>query len=238
MQKEKLLDFVLFNFLAKNKSNAEEIMEAGKGYIIPGIVASDFEDISLGVDKVNELKRVTNTISVGLGGGGDPQYAKRVVEIAARSNPGHINQPFERAAYAKGYLEGKEESQLVNGLVVPSGKVGTVCLPSGQEMAVEELVGLAKQLGIESIKFMPLKGEQHLAELVYLTQVAAQKGIRGIEPAGGIGRANIKMIIEAVQHIDIEFFMPHIFGSTIDPDTKRTIPSEVETIIQHVEELA
>ncbi|MDR4317607.1 4-hydroxy-2-ketovalerate aldolase [Niallia circulans] len=232
MLKEKLFDFVLFNFLAKDKENVQDIMEAGKGFVVPGIVASDFSNKQEGASKVKELKEVVDIVSIGLGGGGDPVYAKRVLDIAAISNPGHINQPFESAIYAKGFLEGKGASpQLVNALVKPSGTVGTVKLASGMEVKVEEFVEIALVLGVESIKFMPLSGEVHLEELVYLTKVAAQKGIRGIEPAGGISAFNIKTIIDAVKKIEIEFFMPHIFGSTIDQATGKTIPTEVAQIL-------
>ncbi|MRG84939.1 KDGP aldolase [Salinibacillus xinjiangensis] len=235
MLKNKLYDFVLFNFLAQDQKNTEEVMTAGKGFVVPGIVASDFDNIDKGASRVKEIKAASDVVSIGLGGGGNPEFAKRVVDIAALSNPGHINQPFDQCAYANGYLAGKGMPQLVNALVVPSGSVGTVKLPSGLEMKVEELVEIAQAMGIESIKFMPLKGEAHLEELVYLTKVAAQKGIRGIEPAGGISASNIKEIIQAVKDIEIEFFMPHIFGSTIDKETGRTIPAEVEKIMQALE---
>ena len=237
MQKHKLHDFVLFNFLAKDKENALDIIDAGNGYVVPGIVASDYEDIDKGVQKVQELKEVADVISIGLGGGGDPDQAEKVVEIASLSNPGHINQPFESAAHAKGFLEGKGVGQLVNALVKPSGDPKKVQLVSGVEIHTEIFLDIAKELGIESIKFMPLNGETHLKELVYLTKIAAQKGIRGVEPAGGIHSGNIKKIIESVQNIDIEFFMTNIFGSTIDNETGRTIPEEVNKIIKTVEGL-
>ncbi|MGG0718327.1 KDGP aldolase [Robertmurraya massiliosenegalensis] len=236
MLKDKLFDFVLFNFLAKDKENVQDIMDAGKGFVVPGIVASDFSIIEEGASKVKELKEVVDIVSIGLGGGGDPMYAKRVLDIAAFSNPGHINQPFESAIYARGFLDGKGTSpQLVNALVNPSGTIGTVKLPSGLELKVEEFVEMALALEVESIKFMPLSGEVHLEELVYLTKVAARKGIRGIEPAGGISKSNIKTIINAVKNIEIEFFMPHIFGSTIDQATGKTIPTEVAKILHSLE---
>ncbi|MBB6453696.1 uncharacterized protein (TIGR03581 family) [Salirhabdus euzebyi] len=235
MLKHKLYDFVLFNFLARDKKNTEEVVTAGKGFVVPGIVASDFDHIEDGANRVREIKEVSDVVSIGLGGGGNPAFAQRVVDIAALSNPGHINQPFERTSFAKGYLDAKGLPHLVNALVTPSGNVGTVKLASGYEIQVEEFVEIAKATGIESIKFMPLKGNVHLEELAYLTKVAAEKGIRGIEPAGGISAANIKSIIDAVKDYSIELFMPHIFGTTIDKQTGRTIPAEVEKIMQALE---
>lgn len=229
----KLNDFLLFNFLAKDKENAQEIIKAGEGYIVPGIVSSDFENIEDGVKKVEELKEVTPIVSIGLGDNGNPANWDRVLEIAAGSNPGHINQPFEKSSFSRGYLQGKGIDQVVNGLVAPTGKVGYVKV-SGLEVKVEDLVDLALSMGIESIKFMPLKGLVHLDELVYLCKVAAEKGIVSVEPAGGISADNIVEIVNAVKDTGLSVFMPHIFGSTIDKETGRTIPEEVAKIVQLV----
>jgi 2-dehydro-3-deoxy-phosphogluconate aldolase len=234
MNVRKLHDFVLLNFLAKDRENAEEIMEAGNGYVVPGIVASDYPDVEQGIQQVKELKRSAEVISVGLGDGGNPANWEKVLQIAAGSNPGHINQPFERASFAAGYLQAKGLDQLVNALVVPTGTVGVIKLTSGLEIKVDEFVEMAAAMGIQSIKFMPVNGVAHLAELIYLTKVAAKKGIRGIEPAGGISVENIAELVNAVRGIDIEFFMPHIFGSTIDKVTGKTIPGEVKKIVQKI----
>lgn len=68
----KLDDFVLFIFLAKDRKNAAEIIEAGDGYIVPGIVSSDFNTTEEGIEKVKEFKEVAPVISIGLGDGGNP----------------------------------------------------------------------------------------------------------------------------------------------------------------------
>ncbi|WP_066309491.1 KDGP aldolase [Bacillus sp. FJAT-29814] len=229
----KLDDFLLFNFLAKDRENAEEILEAGQGFVVPGIVSSDFAMIADGIKKVAELKEVAPVVSVGLGDNGNPANWDKVLDIAAGSNPGHINQPFEKSSYSRGFLKAKGLDQAVNGLVSPARKVGYVKL-SGMEMRVEDLVDLAVSMGVESIKFMPLKGVTHLEELVYLCRVAAEKGIVSIEPAGGISADNIVAIVDAVRETGIPVFMPHIFGSTIDKNTGRTIPEEVAKIVRLV----
>lgn len=230
---DKLDDFLLFNFLAKDKENAAEIMEAGAGYIVPGIVSSDFESIEAGIEKVKELKEIAPVVSIGLGDGGNPENWEKVLKISAGSNPGHINQPFEKSSYSNGYLQGIGLNQVVNGLVSPSGNVGTVKL-AGIEIKVEDLVELAVSMGIESIKFMPLKGTIHLEELVYLCKIAAEKGILSVEPAGGISSENIVEIVQTVRETGISLFMPHIFGSTIDKQTGRTLPEEVSKIVNLV----
>lgn len=101
-------------------------------------------------------------------------------------------------------------------------------------MRAEDLVDLAVSMGIDSIKFMPLKGTVHLAEFVYLCRVAAEKRILSVEPAGGIAADNIVEIIQAVRETGISLLMPHIFGSTIDKETGRTLPKEVVKIINLV----
>ncbi|WP_088052688.1 KDGP aldolase [Virgibacillus dakarensis] len=237
---EKLFDKFLFNFLASDAANAADIMEAGSGYVVPGIVSDKFNSVAEAAKKVKELKSVAKVVSIGLGGGGNTANWKKVLDIASASLPGHLNQPFETAAYAKGFLDGKNNSkQLVNALVQPTGEVGKVRLAnSGNVLQVDEFIDIVVSLGIESIKMMPVKGTQHIDELIYLTKLAAKKGIRGVEPAGGIDAGNIKAIIEGVKDMNIEFFMPHIFGSTIDKETGKTIPAKVREIIGIVEELS
>ncbi|MCA1035912.1 KDGP aldolase family protein [Bacillus infantis] len=228
---KKLNDYILFNFLAKDKENAEEIISAGEGYIVPGIVSSDFTAIEEAAKTVEEIKEVAPLVSIGLGDGGNPANWEKVLGIAAKSQPGHINQPFEKSSYVRGVLYGMGQKQMVNGLVAPTGRIGYV-KAGGVEMAAEELVELAAAMGIPSIKFMPLKGTIHLEELTYLTKAAAQKGIMAIEPAGGISESNITEIIAAVKDTGIPLFMPHIFGSTIDKHTGRTLAEEVAKIVK------
>ena len=236
---DKLYDKFLFNYLARDAANAADVMEAGSGYIIPGIVSDQYGSIETAANKVLELKTVTDVVSIGLGGGGNTANWKKVLDIAVASNPGHLNQPFETATYTNGFLNGKSmPKQIINALIQPTGEVGKIRLAeAGKVMRVEEFIDVAVGLGIESIKMMPVKGNQHLDELIYLTKIAAAKGIRGVEPAGGIDASNIKDIVQGVKSIDIEFFMPHIFGSTIDKVTGETIPSKVREIYNIVEGL-
>ncbi|RHW29917.1 KDGP aldolase [Oceanobacillus profundus] len=237
--KEKLYDKFLFNFIARDAANAAAVMEAGSGYVIPGIVSDNYDSIDAATKKVIELKTITDMVSIGLGGGGKTANCRKVLDIAVASDPGHINQPFETAAYTKGFLDGKgTRKQLANALIQPTGEIGKIRLAnSGSIIKVEQFIDIAASLGIESIKMMPIKGNQHLDELIYLTKVAAAKGIRGVEPAGGIDASNIKDIVMGVMAIDIEFFMPHIFGSTIDKITGETIPSKVNEIMEIMEGL-
>ncbi|SFB00069.1 conserved hypothetical protein EF_0839/AHA_3917 [Lentibacillus halodurans] len=237
--KEKWHDKFLFNFLAHDADNAAAILEAGSGYVVPGIVSDHFTSVDDAVDKVNELKKVSNVVSIGLGGGGNADNWRKVLRIAVASEPGHLNQPFETASYSQGYLDrGNLDKQVVNALVKPTGEVGKIQLANaGSTMDVEAFMDIAASLGIESIKMMPVHGTEHVEELVYLTRIAQAKGIRGVEPAGGINVTNIGEIMAGVKDIDIEFFMPHIFGSAVDHETGKTIPEKVRAIFKTVEGL-
>lgn len=234
--KRKLHEKYLFNFLAKDAKNASDIMEAGAGYVVPGITSDQYKSIEDAILKVEELKTVASTVSIGLGGGGNTGNWKRALEIAAASSPGHLNQPFETASYSKGYLAEKE--QLVNALVKPTGKVGKIQLAnSGKVFNVEQFLEIASCLGIESIKLMPINGTVHLDELIHLTEKAQIYGIKGVEPAGGINLTNIKDIALSVKNIEIDFFMPHIFGAAMDSDTGETIPEIAREFYKEVEGL-
>lgn len=236
--RDKLYGKFLFNYLAKDMKNAADIMEAGGGYVVPGIASDQYNLINDAIKKVQELKTITKTVSIGLGDGGNTENWKKVLDIAIGSNPGHINQPFETASYTRGFLDGKGKKQLVNALVNPTGEKGKIQLANSKKVInVDEFLEIATSIGIESIKLMPVNGIDHLDELIYLTEMASVYGIKGVEPAGGINLNNIKQIIDGVKNIDIEFFMPHIFGSTIDPKTGETIPDAVKEIYKKVKDL-
>lgn len=228
---KKIDGFLVFNFLVKDKENLKEIL-AVTDCVIPGIVAADFSDINLAVKTIDELKSLSEIVSVGLGDDGNPALWEKVLLIAEQANPGHLNQPFEKSSYVKGYLEGKGMPQLVNALVNPTGRPGLLRLPSGMEMEVERFLDLIKIIGIESVKLMPATG--HLDELRYLAYAAAERGIRGIEPAGGINESNVREIVAIGKGSGIEFFMPHIFDSVLDRDTGRTNPVKVGNILEAV----
>jgi 2-dehydro-3-deoxy-phosphogluconate aldolase len=231
---EKIKDRLLFNFLASGADNAEQVMEAARGFAVPGIVSTDFAATAEAAARVAELKKAAPVISIGLGGGGDLTMWSKVIDIALLSNPGHINQPFHTSGYAQGIFRQAAMPQYINGLVAPSGKPGIVKLAGGREMEVELFVELASMMNIVSIKVMPVQGVAHLEELVHIAKVAARNGIYGIEPAGGIHAGNIRELVSALLATDISFVMPHVFGNTIDPVTGRTLPEKVEEVVRNV----
>jgi len=235
MIEEKIGDKYLLNFLAGDQQNAEAIMEAGGGCVVPGIVASDYDHIGDAVDKVAELKRASDVISVGLGDGGNPHNWNKALQISKKSSAGHLNQPYPYASYSKGALEQEGSMQLINGLVIPSGQRGYVRLPFSDKLYnTRTTIEMASIIGIDSIKVMPIRGMEHLEEFIDITKLAAEFGIRGVEPAGGIHVGNIRSLCQAVSSVDIEFVMPHIFGSVMEVHPY-TLPYKVEEIMSQLE---
>lgn len=224
-------DFALFNFLAKDKENGKEVMDAARGYAVPGIVATNYTTAEEAAKAINDLQKTAEVVSVGLGGGGDWNNWRNVLHIARLEPDCHINQPIETAGLTNKLLP----ETYTNALVRPTGKIGIVKLSSGDEITAEEAVDYCLSAGIPSIKFMSVEGTKYLDELIYLAKVAADKGIYGIEPAGGIGAENIYEITTAIQKTGIPFYMPHIFGKTIDQATGRTKPEEIEKIMVALE---
>jgi 2-dehydro-3-deoxy-phosphogluconate aldolase len=222
-------DQFLLNVLAKDEKNASDLLEASDGFCVPGIAAADFLTVEKAVETVKSIKRSSPVVSIGLGGGGKFDEWKRVIDIAVLSNPEHINQPFEKAPFAKGFLEAKDCFPIVNALISPSGKIGFVKLSSGKMTRVEQLLELAAAFGIESIKVMPMKGLDHLEELIFITKEATKRGIRGIEPAGGIKVQHLPVLYKEIRKIDIELFMPHIFGDVLQGRGESN-PSKVKEI--------
>ncbi|MBB3908775.1 KDGP aldolase [Anoxybacteroides rupiense] len=220
LKMKKFRDQLLINVLASGEENAKAIYDAGEGYIVPGIAAADYSTIDEGVAKLRELKKAVPVVSIGLGGGGNFREWKRVVQMAVEAKSEHINQPYETASYAKGYLEANNVKPMINALVVPTGIIGKVRLSTGATVDVESCLDLAAALNIDSIKVMPVKGLTHLEELVFIAKEAVKRGIRGIEPAGGIKIEHVPIMFKAIQQTHIELFMPHIFGDLLVEPSK------------------
>ncbi|WP_017437635.1 KDGP aldolase [Saccharococcus caldoxylosilyticus] len=222
-------DQLLLNVLAKDGKNAADLLEASDGFCVPGIAAADFATIEEAVETVKSIKQSSPVVSIGLGGGGKFDEWKRVVDIAVRSNPEHINQPLERALFAKGFLAAKQCFPIITALISPSGEVGFVKIPTGKKIKVEPLLELAAACGVESIKVMPMKGLDHLEELLFIAKEAAKRGIRAIEPAGGIKVHHLPVLYKEIRKTNIELFMPHVFRDVLQGKGESN-PSRVKEI--------
>lgn len=232
---QKLHGKFMFNVLAFNRKNTADIMEAGRGYMVPGIISEHFKSVPEAVQRVKELQSVTQEVAVGLGGGGEFSNWKKALDISVATNPKHLNQPFEKAAYAKGFLDSQQVTgQIVNALVWTTGEVGKIRLSTGPVIDVEAFLEMVVALGIESVKLMPVHSG-NLDELIYLTKKAAECGVRGVEIAGDIDKGNITDMIAGIKPIDIEFFMPHIFDPLVDRETGETSPEEIKQLMTILE---
>lgn len=228
---ERFEERLLVNVLAEDEKNAAAVLEAGDGYVVPGIAAADFPEIDGAVERVLSLKKAAPAVSVGLGGGGSFREWERVLKIAERARPEHINQPFEKAPFVQGYLAAEGIHPVINALVSPAGEIGKVRLATGMEMEAERFLDLAAALGIVSVKVMPVNGLAHLEELVFIAEAAAKRGIRGIEPAGGIKSEHLPVLYQVLKKTKIELIMPHIFGDVL-AGKGRSDPAKVENLFR------
>jgi hypothetical protein len=46
----------------------------------------------------------------------------------------------------------------------------------------------------------------------------------------------IRSIVSTVQHTQVDFFRPHVFGATIDKQLGRTLPEEVAKVVKAVKQ--
>ncbi len=227
---DKWKNSILFNFLTANVEDVQKVVKLTKGYVVPGIVVSNFKNTDEAVFKIKELQTVVDVVSIGLGDNGNVGNFSKVLSVARNCENIHINQPIETAGFAKVL----HPSIYVNGLVRPSGKVGYVRAIGNELYKIEDVVDACLELNISSIKFMSIEGEKHLDECAYVSEVAAKKGMYGIEPAGGIDASNIRNITDTILSTGISFFMPHIFGSVLDKNTGQIMASKVERLLYAV----
>jgi 2-dehydro-3-deoxy-phosphogluconate aldolase len=231
----------LFNVLAKDADNAKEIWEASEGYAVIGMVLKDYSSMEEAYEAASDIKKVVGMVSVGLGGGDSTQW-KRVVEVALRLDPGHINQVFPATGYTIGALQSRGfEGNVVNALVSPSGTPGQVVLSTGplsEKASVKAVVPcevafrMIKEVGGVAVKAFPIEGDKRLPELSAIAKATKQAGLPILELTGGITVGNVERLLLACMEDGPEMVIPHVHSSIIDKETKRTDPDKVAELVQ------
>lgn len=233
---------VALNLLAKDIPNAKDVEDVLDGNVFIGVLSKNFENTEAAVKYFREFKKEIKTISVGLGDG-DPNQWKMAAEIAAETDPGHVNQVFTTAPYTLGLLKGKGCTRtLVNSLISPSGEVGKVIISTGPHSSqmntavvdTKTALGMLKDTGIMSVKFFHMKGLKHIDELKEVAMICAEVGIPVIEPTGGISTDNLYTIVKTCVDAGCEKVIPHVYSSAIDKTTGLTDTSIVRNLYESI----
>lgn len=236
-------DRIVLNLLAKDPKNAQEVYEATEGHVLIGLMLKQFASATEAAPVAKAFLEVLPVISVGLGAG-DPHQWSKVVEAALLTNPGHINQVFSAAAYTVGALkaQGLHHDNVVNALVSPSGQPGQVIISTGPlsqnlppvQVSCEAAATLLAEVGVDSVKFYPVGGDQRLEEVAAMAKAAAAAGIPIFEPTGGLTVKNVARVVETCLQAGAQVVIPHIYTAIVDPDTGLTKPEEAAALLAEV----
>lgn len=230
---------VIFNVLAKDLENAEELVEIAGDRVLVGVMVKNFPTEEAAVAQIKQLKDNGVLVSVGLGAG-DPKMWKKVANVAVLTAPHHINQVFPAAGYTLGRMEQSADVvPVVNALIEPTGTPGQVYISTGPaSSAYREPVSCALaatmmvELGVSSLKFYPIEGIKRLDEVAEMTKAAVQAGIKMIEPTGGITLDNVHEIVQTCLDNGAETVIPHLYTSLIDKETGETKSSAMQQLME------
>ena len=146
---------------------------------------SKWENIKRKKGKTDAIRaRITTKISKEITiaarmGGGDPAQAPRAAQVAALTNPGHVNQTFTGAMFTEGLLTGaKCFDTITNCMMYPTGTVGMVQISTGAVsdkhekgiVSVETAACMLRDVGVPSVKFFNMHGLKHIEELKALAE--------------------------------------------------------------------
>jgi len=232
---------LLYNFLVADEDNAKEVWEASEGYGVLGIVLKDYPSLDQAMEICLKIKELTGMVSIGLGGGDSSQW-RRVVDLALRLNPGHLNQVFPAVGYTIGALEtrGIAQDNVVNALISPSGTPGIVVVSTGPvsekasepaRVPVDTAIKMVSDVGGKSIKLFPIGGTKKLPEVIAVAKSTKEAGLPVLEPTGGITPDNVGELLEACLEFGPPLIIPHVHSSVIDPATGRTVPELVRRVV-------
>lgn len=218
---------------AADAEDAVAVWEASEGVALPALVAHDFPTKRALVDEVARSLAEVPVVSVALGGRADATQWKKVLACGT-ATPLHLNQPFVTAAYVKGRSPGS----WVNGLVELTDEPGRVRLAGEGAARLELEVGAAAALlaggRVDALKLHPTDPEHGFRATVAAAVAAAEAGLAGFEPAGGLDLANTPRLIEQLVAISDTKILPHVFGAVTDVATGRADLARVRRLVADV----
>jgi 2-dehydro-3-deoxy-phosphogluconate aldolase len=232
---------VIFNVLAKDIENAKELYEVAKEQILVGLTVKDFPSEEAAIEAVSSFKTAGIPVSVGLGAG-DATFWKNVVNVSTKTIPSHVNQVFPAAGYTLGAMQqlGAHHT-IVNALIEPSGIVGEVYILTGpkskqtkEKVSCELAATMLAEIGIHSVKFYPIDGDNRLEEVAAMVRSAVSSGIKVFEPTGGIDLNNVRSIVQTCFDNGAELVIPHLYTSLIDKQTGKTEVEKVKQLLTMV----
>lgn len=234
-----MLAKVMFNVLAKDVKNANEISQYDRSRILVGVMVKNFAINGAAIAQVRAYMEQGIRTSVGLGAG-DPAMWKRVADVSAECNPYHINQVFPAAGYTKGRLEAVHPGEfIVNSLLEPAAEPGMVYISTGvvsqekkEAITCEAAAKLMADIGLSSVKFYPIEGLKKLEHVKAMARAAVKEGIFIFEPTGGIGMDNVHEIVKVCLEEGVKTVIPHLYTSLVDKETGETKPEYIKELLE------
>jgi 2-dehydro-3-deoxy-phosphogluconate aldolase len=229
---------VIFNCLAKDVENAQELVKVGGGRVLIGLMVKAFPDEQSAIKEVLLYKENNIPVSVGLGAA-DPAQWKKVADVSAQTIPNHINQVYPASAYTLGRMEELGASEtIINAVINPSGTPGRVIISTGptsskfeENVSAEVAATMLAEMGVHSVKFYPIDGDKRLDEVAAMAKAAAAAGIKYFEPTGGISLDNVEAIVKTCLENGAEVVIPHLYTSLIDKKTGKTKPEYIQQLV-------
>ncbi|WP_324669531.1 KDGP aldolase [Geochorda subterranea] len=220
---------VALNVRVRDVATAKAAMEIAGGACLFGFLVREYSSVDAAVEAIQAVQASVDRISVGLGEG-DPTQWRAALEVAVRTRPVHLNQPFACAGYSAGYLRGAgNQRTVVNALVNPGSTPGKVIIATGPagrewgrrqgptEVPAEEAMAYLRDASVFSVKLFPLRCREAVHHVRAVARAAASAGIPLIEPTGGITPDNLAIILEAALAEGVSV-MPHLYGALLSGD--------------------
>lgn len=235
---------IKLNVLASNVENARQLAEAAEGNIYIGVMVKPFPTIDEAVEAVNELQARDIPVSVGLGAG-DPAQWQKVVDVAVRTKPAHVNQVYPAAGHTIAAMEAAgSKCTIVNALIRPSGQAGQVSVLTGpisgkynEYISCAAAAALLQESNIPSVKFYPIGGDKHLDEVAAMVKAAVAAGITMFEPTGGIDVKSVEAVVKTCLDNGATTVVPHIYTALVDQETGLTDPAAVKALLARLNKL-
>lgn len=230
---------IKLNVLARDVENAQQIVEETQGRVFIGLMVKGFASMDLAITTIEEFQAAQIPVSVGLGAG-DPAQWEKVMEVAIRTKPAHVNQVFPAAGFTLGALKSVgSQHTLVNALIKPSGTPGKVIIATGpvsqnyqDVVSCDTAAAMLAEIGVQSVKFYPIEGIKRLDEVAEMVKAAVRQGIKTFEPTGGMDAKSLPQVLEVCIKNGAEQIIPHVYTSIVDKATGLTRLEDIRELMQ------
>jgi len=109
---------------------------------------------------------------------------------------------------------------------------GEVSQHKKEAISCEAAAKIMADIGLNSVKFYPVKGLERIDHIKAMAEAAVKEGIEIFEPTGSLDLENVHEIVKVCLNAGVKTVIPHLYTSLVDKETGETKPAYIEELVK------